>query len=519
MAPADASGVEPTVDVVASEIRVVVGRVRSPAGLAEPELPVLDALAGGRAGVPDLIADAIARISSEQYREFLTLLLPFPFQPAAPWEQLGPNRRSDGRGERASRAAFGLSWDACNRPGQLLDGRSRRDWAERFLAESILDGATGVASEPTVAGAGPDAPVEASSPEPGGADASSALDSPADAPVAEVAPSVQTSGRATARTRRRGLVVGAAVVVLLVVGSLVVVAIRRGSSTDDEASPTTAAAGAATDVGGESTVAPDRISCAAVGSLNSVASAEPNAQALSQEFIDLYATLPADVGCPKDRAFLWGELAVQELDSGEADLPGALLVERTSGLAVYLTPTAYTRYRTLGSGDGSIAQDLGGLPGEVVTLPDGSQEVQLSKGVLFVAERAGAPFFWVPGDFLELYRRSGWLGRPVGNPLPSLQQDYQHGYGEFDRATSELHLTPVDAPGAELPAIADLSNTVMRQADGTAWWIGSDGKRYWIATGGVWNCLVKGRDEEVRTARAYAIASLPYGGHAECSKG
>lgn len=483
---------------------MVVGRVRSPAGLAESDLPVLDALAGDRTRVPDLIAAAIARITTEQYREFLTILLPFPFEPAAPWEQLGPNRRSDGRGERASRAAFDLSWDACNRPGQLLDGRSRRDWAEQFLAESILAGVSGHDELPLTV------------PPAGGTSAAMTASSGADTP--EPASGTVESASAGGRARRT-LVLASVFLVVLALGTVAAVVLRNDGAPQARPSTSSSADGASTQVEGESTLATTPISCASVGSLNTVASADSNASQITQHLIDLYSTLPASAGCPPEPAFIWGELAVQELDSGEDGLPAAMLVERTGGTSVYLSPTAYARYRTLGSGDGSLAQGLGGLPGEVTTFPDGHQEVALSKGVLFVAEQQGAPFFWVPADFLQLYRDTPELGRPVANPLPSLVQDYQFGFGEFDRADSQMHLTYLTDPGAELPAIETLANTVMRQADGTAWWIGPDGKRYWIATGGVWNCLVKGRDEQVQTVRAYAIASLPYGGHAQCPKG
>jgi hypothetical protein len=505
----------PSSDALAAEVRLVVGRVRSPAGLAEQDLPMLDELAGGRDAVPELLDASIRRIDNEPYRTFLTLLLPFPFAPAAPWEQLGPNRRSEGRGERASREAFGLSWDACNRAGQLLDGRSRRDWAERFLAESIMELSRG--ADPVEPGtlAAPDVDDPGSRP-----------DDPAD-PAASDGTAVASSGGSGRRVVLAGVLVAAAAAAVVLAGVVVLWPDRASVATDEPESRATATSQIArsaeesvpAEVDGSSSTRPARISCQSIGALDADTSMEPDGTGLTQRFVDLYRTLPPEVGCPPEPAFIWDQLVVQELFAKDAVVPSALLVQRTSREATFLTPEAYATYRRLGSGDGSIAQTLGGMPAPVVTLPDGRQEVLLSKGVLLVAEQEGAPFFWVPADFVELYRASPQLGRPVGNPLPTLVQDYQFGYGQLYQRAGVPDLTVIEDPGAELPAVEELERTVLRQPDGTAWWIGMDGRRYWIPDGGTWECLVGGRDEDVATVRAYAIASLPYGGHAACSMG
>ena len=494
----DASGScadgEPSREDLAAELRLVIGRVRSPAGLEELELPAIDALTGGdRPGLEDLVIAAIGRIESADYREFLTLLLPFPFTPAAPWEQLGPNRRTDGRGERAARTAFDLSWDACNRPGRLLDGRSRREWAERFLAESLLH-PSGVPLDPAPADLSRADPSEQAEPAPTSRDAES------------VAPTH------TPRQRRRVSMGAAVALALAVLGSTIAASmLGRDERVEQQGS-------AAPEAAGNSPSRTEPLSCASIGSLDSTASQLSGSDQIAEQLIELYPTLPEDVGCPLRPAFVWDELVVQELDSGEDGLPGAMLVARTPGYGVYLSPTAYSRYRTLGSGDGSIAQSLGGLPSAAVTLPDGHQEVELSAGVLFVAEQEGAPFFWIPAEFVQLWRDSPAVGRPTGNPLPSLVQDYQYGFGHLDQRGELPTIELLADPGAELPPPDQLSEKVLRQKDGTAWWVGEDGRRYWIGTGGVWDCLVDGRDEEVGTVRGYAIATLPYGGHAECPK-
>lgn len=499
-------GVEPVAlpspQDVAADVRLVVGRARSPVGLAELDLPALDRLVGAdRSRLGDLLLVSILRIENEQYREFLSLLLPFPFTPAAPWEQLGPNRRTDGRGERAARAAFGLSWDACNRPGQLLDGRSRRDWAEHFLAAELL---------------------AASATDPAAQDESPLDDAQKDESSLETS-QMGTSEMETvaAGHARRGPVAAvlagmAAVVVAVTVGA---VTLALGGGTGDDRTPSGgSAATAAVEVSGRSIERDELISCASIGALDTNSSELARSTEISQRLADHQPNLPAGVGCPIGPAFVWDQLVVQEFDSGEDGLPAAVLVEIGSGTTVDLSPTAYARYRTLGANDGSMAQDLGGFPSSFVTLPDGSQQVELSKGVLFVAQTDGAPFFWIPAEFVPLWRSSPQLGRPTGNPLPSLVQDYEFGFGHL-RQTDELPVIEVLAdPGAELPPPGQLLEKVLRQRDGTAWWVGGDGQRYWIASAEVWNCRVAGRDDEVQSVRGYAIATLPYGGHAECPK-
>jgi hypothetical protein len=311
------------------------------------------------------------------------------------------------------------------------------------------------------------------------------------------------------------VLVGAAALLLVV--ALVATVLTLGSSDDgqdegrEDAAPDS-------EVADRTTVQEGRISCEPIGALDSAASQTPNAAQLTQAFTDLYATLE-DVGCPDDPAFDWKELVVQELvEEEEPDLPGAMLVVRSSGAATYLTPTAYAQYRRLGSADGSDAQNLAGLPSPVQTFADGHQEVQLSKGALMVAEQEGAPFFWLHPDFVQLWREStDVLGLPTGNPRINLEQDFQKGWAHIVDRSPLPELVPVADPGAELAALGELANTGLRQADGTAWWIGEDGRRYWIATGGVYDCLIPGGDESVGAVRGYAVSTLPYGGHAECS--
>ena len=40
---------------------------------------------------------------------------------------------------------------------------------------------------------------------------------------------------------------------------------------------------------------------------------EPDGTGLTQRFVDLYRTLPPEVGCPTEPAFIWDQLVVQEL--------------------------------------------------------------------------------------------------------------------------------------------------------------------------------------------------------------
>ena len=477
-----------TRELVAADLRAVIGRCRSLGdfdNLVTPALDELVRIAGGeRRDLPNHLAAAVGTVEDERYRRFLEILLPLPFRPGSPWPQLGSNRSGAGRGEEAARQAFDLSWDACNRSGQMLDGRSRREWAELLLADSLrleLDDAhrarvdvgaetgTGI-NDPGVGGSGPDAEVEG----------------------------------VPGRGRRRWGLVAAVLVALSVVGIVAGLKLGGRAPGGSLAAPVASTTSA--------------VRCGVPASLDADLAGSPDAARVRSGLEDLLGQVGGTgrIGCALGPARRWQDVVVEEHDSGEDGLPGALVLA-PSHQGLYLSPEAYATYRRLGGGDGSFAQKIGGIPDRVDDFADGHSEVTLSKGVVLVEGTAGAPYFWIAAPYVAWWRAHPELGLPTSNPMPDLSQDFEHGrvlaIGSDTGGPKPLMSTN---PGAALPAAR--AGHILRQSDGTSWWIDDRDRRWWIATGGVWTCLGGASVALPDEVSGDAIATLPFAGHATCPR-
>jgi hypothetical protein len=471
-------GVVPTRADVAADVRRVVGGCRSRGDFSRLETPALDQLLAldGRShdDGPELLARAIHAVDREQYRRFLEILLPFPFEEGERWPSLGPSRRGPGRGDRAA-AVFGLdTWDGCTRPSMALDDRSRRDWAELHLASALLAVATGELAAPERSSDG-------------------------------------------ARWRPRAAVLVAAAVGLVAIVAVVVALARR----DDHSVSTAAAPSAASEAQqGRRGGSPVRVlphDCVAIGALDAAVAAEPDAarQAATLQAVYERAGGSDRLGCGLAPAHRWNGLLVQEYE-GEPDLPGAIVVT-AADTGVLLDPAQWGSYRRVGAADGTQAVRLGGAPQRVVQRPDGGVEVELSHGVVMVAESPDAPYFWIYPDYVPWWRDHPELGLPAGNPLPSLTQDFQHGFAQARALGAEPEVVVVADPAAELPPAGERREHILHQADGTAWWIDASDRRHWIATARVWDCLGGAEVAYGEDVPGAAIATLPLAHHATCS--
>ncbi|MGI9579432.1 MAG: hypothetical protein ACR2OH_14630 [Microthrixaceae bacterium] len=130
-------------EALAGELHSVVGTVRSREDLERLDMPVLDDLCGEiGSSRGELIARGIDGVQEQDYKLFLGIVLPMPFDGDETWDALGRKyivEDSAGRGARAGHEAFGVTtWDALNVPLGELGGDSRREVAEQKLADSIL---------------------------------------------------------------------------------------------------------------------------------------------------------------------------------------------------------------------------------------------------------------------------------------------------------------------------------------------------------------------------------------------
>jgi hypothetical protein len=476
-------GVVPSRADVAADVRRVIGGCRSRGDFGRVATPAIDQLLAldGRPHEdgPGLLARAVAAVDREPYRRFLEILLPFPFEEGERWPSLGPSRRGPGRGAQAA-AVFGLdTWDGCTRPSLALDGRSRRDWAELHLATALIAVATG--------------------------------------DLAEEDGHEGRAGRLAdgSRWRPRASILVAAAVGLVAIVVVVVLLARRPDR------PAAAGSTATVTSPAGARVLPEQ--CVAIGALSDDVASEPAAPQHAATLRSLYqqAGGAGQLGCGVAPAHRWRGLLVQEYQ-GEPGLPGAVVVTGP-GTGIVLDPAQWGSYRRVGAADGSQALRVGGLPERIVRRPDGAVEVDLSLGVVMVAESRDAPYFWIYADYVAWWRSHPELGLPMANPLPSLTQDFQHGHAKVMATSAGLspdpEITLVDDPAAELPSPAARRRHILREPDGTAWWIDARDHRHWIATTEVWKCLGGDAVAFPEDVPGYAIAVLPLAPHAACSHG
>ena len=76
----------------------------------------------------------------------------------------------------------------------------------------------------------------------------------------------------------------------------------------------------------------------------------------------------------------------------------------------------------------------------------------------------------------------------------------------------------VSDPTSALPT--EINGHILRQADGTAWYVDDKGVRHWIPDGTTWNCV--GGDAIVaanaRALPGYAVSALRVGTAARCNR-
>lgn len=432
-----------------ADLRVVQARASAMDRLLGLELPALDQrmdALGGRAALPDVLAEAIDNIGDVTMRTAARHLFPLPYGPT-PWET------GKARGTRAA-GEFGVSYDAFRKRGE---GRP----VSRL--ELVID-AVAMQFE------------------------------------ALTAPSPADRSSRPSHTRSWALVGVGTLVVVVTIGVLL---LTRHTHSNSGA----LAAGAT----------PAKTHCEShIGDLDAVVGAEPAAKSFAHQLMRTFGQEGgARLGCAAGPAYRWKELIVQDLVRAHA--PDGSLVISPNGVKMWMNQAQYVSYHQIGGRSGDVAQIVGGLPERIVTTADGHVEIRLSAGTVLVAEQRDAPYFWIAGAYVSWWRHHPELGIPVQNPMPSLRQEFQHGYAQIRPGATEPEFHPVADPAALLPP--HLGGHILRQPDGTAWLVVKQrGRlvRQWIPDGETWNCIGGDAIAVHPDTEGSVVVALEYAGHAHC---
>lgn len=196
---------------------------------------------------------------------------------------------------------------------------------------------------------------------------------------------------------------------------------------------------------------------------------------------------------------------------------------------VVLTGSQWQSYEQLGGREQSRAPEVIGFPTGEEWVHGRYTVLELDQGGALISELPTGPYSWLAEHFRPQWKELGGfdagLGAPTSNPYAEAgqwRQDFTYGYA---MATSELDPDPeivvVDDPASSLPP--DLEGVIIRQSDGTAWWIPEPGQRLWIHDGGTWDCLGgidliahNTSDVKMTETPGYVVATLTYTENASC---
>lgn len=257
---------------------------------------------------------------------------------------------------------------------------------------------------------------------------------------------------------------------------------------------------------------------------------------------DVAAELPVELAQPATAAIIheaevWGAIAARCAITQATVLgPGPLVFQEfgepgetphsvvvvQDDTALTLPYAAWGSYRQIGGKSGDNAYLMAGQP-LGLTETTAATYFDLDGDVVLVAETRDAPYFFVLGVTVTEWNTRGGaegpLGLPTSNPHlvnGAFRQHFQTGYLELSDTTGLQEYIEIDDPAAELPDADVMAENLLRQSDGTAWFITADLERKWIPDGLTYSCLVGDPEFAAIDVPGYALATLDYGGLASC---
>lgn len=231
----------------------------------------------------------------------------------------------------------------------------------------------------------------------------------------------------------------------------------------------------------------------------------------------------------------YGEGVTMSLVGENGEVSGFLIASPTTP-ALELSPSDFASYQEVVGRDRVTENTLfAGYPASITADERGDYSIiEMSLSGVIVTPQKDAQGFWIPEQVLGIWEESGGLHGSLGAPTSpvfsdgvSLRLEFERGYMEapLDQGLTARsvwltirpeHVTVhyVD-PAAELAALGEVEGRVLRQANGTAWYV-SDGRRRWIPDGETWGCVQAEDRLAPGDVPGYALSAIPLGDRARC---
>ena len=231
----------------------------------------------------------------------------------------------------------------------------------------------------------------------------------------------------------------------------------------------------------------------------------------------------------------YGEGVTMSVTNERGEVTGVLIASPSTP-ALLLSPSDFASYQEVVGRDRVVENTLfAGYPASITADERGEYSlIEMSLSGVIVTPQKDAQGFWIPDQVLGVWEESGGLHGSLGAPTSpvffdgeSLRLEFERGYMEapLDQALTARsvwvtirpeHVTVhfVD-PVAELAALGDVEGRVLRQANGTSWYV-ENGQRHWIPDGEVWGCVQAGDRLLPGDAPGYALSAIPLGDRARC---
>ncbi len=176
-------------------------------------------------------------------------------------------------------------------------------------------------------------------------------------------------------------------------------------------------------------------------------------------------------------------------------------------------------WRTYRSAVEKLGEAADARPTRWTMADDGRSTMETSTGLIVTGERTDIKHHYLTPSFFSTWRANRErLGQPMGHDHPDEPSgdDFERGYISIVDGKPVVTTVSQQEARAMLPADGELADSIVRQLDGTSWYVDAQLRRWWIPDGGVWGCLGGQDNVSADDVHGAAVTSLSLAGRAGC---